>query len=302
MFDIIVKAAGFVFIIILGMFSRRIGLLRSARLCILSKIIVTFTLPCALISGFGGITFSALTFITLLLGFLCDMFLMMTGKFLARNQSPSERANAMICTSGYNIGAFVVPFCQSFFSPEILSYIIMFDIGNSTMCLGGSCAIARFEVDKSSKFSAMAIVKKLSRSVSFDVYIFLILISLFNLKIPDPCMTIISMIGQANVFVIMFMIGMQIELSFSLRSLSSISKIIFVRYGFAILFAVIVQMLPIDPACKTALTVVVFAPLSAVTTVFSQELGCDTNVAALAGSLSMPISVCAFVVLLIFLA
>ena len=54
-------------------------------------------------------------------------------------------------------------------------------------------------------------------------------------------MTIISMIGQANVFVIMFMIGMQIELSFSLRSLSSISKIIFVRYGFAILFAVIVQ-------------------------------------------------------------
>ena len=127
-FDIIVKAAGFVFIIILGMFSRRIGLLKKDDSRILSKIIVTFTLPCALISGFGGITFSALTFITLLLGFLCDMFLMMTGKFLARNQSPSERANAMICTSGYNIGAFVVPFCQSFFSPEILSYIIMFDI------------------------------------------------------------------------------------------------------------------------------------------------------------------------------
>ncbi|HIZ78455.1 MAG TPA: hypothetical protein IAA17_01495 [Candidatus Lachnoclostridium stercorigallinarum] len=302
MFDIIIKAAGFVFIIILGMFSRKIGLLKKEDSFVLSKIIVTFTLPCALISGFGGITFSLLTLITLLLGFLCNAFLLTTGKFLARKQTPLEKANAMICTSGYNIGAFVVPFCQSFFSPEILSYIIMFDIGNCIMCLGGSSAIARFEVDENSKFSVMAIVKKLSRSVSFDVYMFLILISLFNLKIPDPCMTIISMIGEANVFIIMFMIGMQIELSFSLHSLASVSKIIFVRYGFAILFALAVQMLPIDPACKTALTVVVFAPLSSVTTIFSQELGCDTNVAALAGSLSMPISVCAFVVLLIFLA
>ena len=117
-------------------------------------------------------------------------------------------------------------------------------------------------------------------------------------------MTVISMIGDANVFIIMFMIGMQIELKFSLRSLASISKIILVRYGFAVLFALAVQLLPIpmDPACRTALTVVVFAPLSSVTTVFSQELGCDTNVAALAGSISMPISVCAFVALLIFLA
>ena len=170
------------------------------------------------------------------------------------------------------------------------------------MCLGGSSAIARFEIDENSHFSVMAIVKKLARSVSFDVYMFLILISLLNVKIPDSLMTIISMIGNANVFLIMFMIGMQIELSFSLRSISSISKIIFVRYGFALLFAAVIQMLPIDIACKTALTVVVFAPLSSVTTIFSQELGCDTSVAALAGSLSMPISVCAFVVLLIFLA
>ena len=42
MFDIIVKAAGFVFIIILGMFSRRIGLLKKEDSRILSKIIVTF--------------------------------------------------------------------------------------------------------------------------------------------------------------------------------------------------------------------------------------------------------------------
>ena len=302
MFDIIVKAAGFVVIILLGMFSRKSGLLKKEDSFILSRIIVTFTLPCALIAGFGGITFSLLTFITLLLGFLCNAFLLTVGKFLARKQTPLEKANAMICTSGYNIGAFAVPFCQSFFSPEILSYIIMFDIGNCIMCLGGSSAIARFEIDENSHFSVMAIVRKLARSVSFDVYMFLILISLLNVKIPDSLMMIISMIGNANVFLIMFMIGMQIELSFSLRSISSISKIIFVRYGFALLFAAVIQMLPIDIACKTALTVVVFAPLSSVTTIFSQELGCDTSVAALAGSLSMPISVCAFVVLLIFLA
>lgn len=302
MFDIIVKAAGFVVIILLGMFSRKSGLLKKEDSFILSRIIVTFTLPCALIAGFGGITFSLLTFVTLLLGFLCNAFLLTVGKFLARKQTPLEKANAMICTSGYNIGAFAVPFCQSFFSPEILSYIIMFDIGNCIMCLGGSSAIARFEIDENSHFSVMAIVRKLARSVSFDVYMFLILISLLNVKIPDSLMTIISMIGNANVFLIMFMIGMQIELSFSLRSISSISKIIFVRYGFALLFAAVIQMLPIDIACKTALTVVVFAPLSSVTTIFSQELGCDTSVAALAGSLSMPISVCAFVVLLIFLA
>lgn len=302
MFDIIVKAVGFVVIILLGMFSRKSGLLKKEDSFILSRIIVTFTLPCALIAGFGGITFSLLTFVTLLLGFLCNAFLLTVGKFLARKQTPLEKANAMICTSGYNIGAFAVPFCQSFFSPEILSYIIMFDIGNCIMCLGGSSAIARFEIDENSHFSVMAIVRKLARSVSFDVYMFLILISLLNVKIPDSLMTIISMIGNANVFLIMFMIGMQIELSFSLRSISSISKIIFVRYGFALLFAAVIQMLPIDIACKTALTVVVFAPLSSVTTIFSQELGCDTSVAALAGSLSMPISVCAFVVLLIFLA
>lgn len=304
MFNIIVKAAGFVIIILLGMSSREMGLLKKEDSFILSRIIVTFTLPCALIAGFGGITFSVLTFITLLLGFLCNAFLLTMGKFLTRKGTSLEKANAMICTSGYNIGAFAIPFCQSFFTPQILSYIIMFDIGNCIMCLGGSAAIAKFEIDSGSKFSVMTIVRKLSRSVPFVVYMFLMLISLFHLEIPAPCMTVISMIGDANVFIIMFMIGMQIELKFSLRSLASISKIILVRYGFAVLFALAVQLLPIpmDPACRTALTVVVFAPLSSVTTVFSQELGCDTNVAALAGSISMPISVCAFVALLIFLA
>lgn len=187
MFDIIVKAAGFVIIILLGMFSREMGLLKKEDSFILSRIIVTFTLPCALIAGFGGITFSVLTFITLLLGFLCNAFLLTMGKFLTRKGTSLEKANAMICTSGYNIGAFAIPFCQSFFTPQILSYIIMFDIGNCIMCLGGSAAIAKFEIDSGSKFSVMTIVRKLSRSVPFVVYMFLMLISLFHLEIPAPC-------------------------------------------------------------------------------------------------------------------
>ena len=62
------------------------------------------------------------------------------GLLLSRGRSAGERALYMLNLPSWNIGAFALPFLQSFLGEQAVMAACLFDVGNSIMCTGGSYA------------------------------------------------------------------------------------------------------------------------------------------------------------------
>ena len=88
----------------------------------------------------------------------------------------------------------------------------IFDTGNAAVCLGGSHSIAAI-VQGKGKFSAKAIAKALSKSVAFDCYVIMLIISILHIPLPETVFSFAQIIGNANAFVAMFMIGVGFKMA-----------------------------------------------------------------------------------------
>ena len=237
-----------------------------------------------------------------LLGLCGNLVTNLTGYLVSKGDTPLNRGITMINMSGYNIGAFTMPFVQSFFDPGYLMYMCMFDMGNSFMCLGGTFALASAVASSGQKLTAGVMIKRLFASVPFCTYLVLLALALFDLTVPEPVLTVTSAAASANPFLAMFVIGVLLETKLDLSQIKMIKKIIFCRYTVAVIAAVLVWLLlPVDAMVKKILTMAFFAPVSAAAPVFSARLGSDSPVPAAVNSIAILISVAVIMVLILFL-
>ena len=81
MFDVILTACSFFVCIILGYMSKKMKLV-SGDGNFIGNIVMTFTLPCALIVGFNGATFSYWMIIALFIGLVTNIIAMFFGKYI----------------------------------------------------------------------------------------------------------------------------------------------------------------------------------------------------------------------------
>ena len=84
MYATIIKAIGFIVMILIGMFSRRVGLVTIEEGKVFGKIIMNFTLPCSLIYGFSSVQFDMMMLLALAFGFLLSYAGMLVGRCLYR--------------------------------------------------------------------------------------------------------------------------------------------------------------------------------------------------------------------------
>lgn len=295
---ILTKAFSFIFIIILAYTLKKLKIFKREDGLIVSQIVMKVTLPCALISGFSGVNLTATMIIVFLVGLISNLIMCMAGKFIGRKDEVHVKANYILNCAGYNIGNFTIPFCQSFFPSLGLAYIVMFDIGNALVCLGGSNAIAQNEIKKSAHFDFKGLIRSLSMSIAFDTYVILIILSLLNITIPAPMLSVISTIGQANTFLAMFMIGLLLEINIDRKDYKIVSKILFARYFFGAIFIGIIWLIPLPILVKQVLSLSVLAPPSTITAAFSEMNHCDSKITAMVSSISMPISIILMTILL----
>jgi len=300
--DILIKSAGFILIILLGAFSRYKGMVTKEDGKMLSKVAINIALPCALITGFAGVQFSFWMLVCFACGIFFTLVSLMAGRYLASaGCTPEDKANNMLCFSGFNGGSFALPFCQAFFAPGALAYLIMFDIGNSLMVFGISPAIVRSALQHNVSFDIKKFIKKLFSNIPFVVYVVLVAFSVLGIGIPQTFLTIISPIAQANVFIMMFTIGTQLELRIESSLAKNIAKIIAVRILIAAVLSVFVFMLPADILMKQALTIFAFAPLCSPSVMFAQEMELDTRLTAMVCSLSIIVGVVCYILLMMIL-
>lgn len=303
MIDILIKAFGFVLIIIIGFLLKSKGICKREHGQFLSTIIMNITLPCSLLSSINNLNITSTLLIALVIGFMSNVITNLVGYISSKKESPMNKAITMINMSGYNIGTFTLPFVQSFFPASAVAYICLYDTGNALMCLGGTYTIASMVVSSNEKPTIQSIVRKLFSSIPFCTYITLFFLSLLKISIPKQILSITSIAGNANAFLAMLMIGIMLELKLDLSEIKAIKKILFGRYTIAIISALITYfLLPIDIIAKKMIILGIFAPVSGVAPVFSTKIGSKSPVPAAVNSLSIIISICILTSLILLFA
>lgn len=292
MIDILIKAFGFILIIVIGFLLKSKGICKREHGQFLSTIIMNITLPCALLSSINNLEITPVLLIALLIGFLGNVITNVAGYFITAKETPMNRALAMINMSGYNIGTFTLPFVQSFFPASAIAYVCLFDTGNALMCLGGTFTAASVVVSTDEKPTFHNIIKKLFSSIPFCTYIVLFFLSLFHIAIPNRVLMVTSIAGNANAFLAMLMIGIMLEIKLDFSEIKTIKKLLIGRYTISIILSLIIYfVLPIDIIVKQMIILTLFAPVSGVAPVFSSKLGSHSPVPAAINSLSIIISI-----------
>lgn len=298
--EIIIKISGLVLMIALGFGLKKLGMFKADDSKLVSKIMLNVTLPCALLVNFQAVTANAMLIVVVFIGFAMNLFTMYLSRFLTRKEEPKQRYLIMLNTSGYNVGTFMVPVVGTFLSPLSVVTLCMFDIGNAIMTLGGNYALASNELAREQKFDVKQLVKKIFSSVPVDAYLVMLFLSVFSIRLPGPVLTIAGMIGNANTFLAMFMLGLSFDIHLSKESKHSIMSIMSIRYAVSIPMAFVMYfLLPFPLEMRQALAIVMLSALSIGALAFTAQENCDFEAAGVANSISIVIGIAGITLLMI---
>ena len=233
------------------------------------------------------------------MGIGCGVLYICLGFLLNRKNSREQKAFEILNLPGYNIGCFSMPFAQSFLGPMGVIATSLFDSGNAFICLGGAFGVAS-SVKDGKGFDVKRIFKALSRSVPFMTYLLMVVMNLLHIRVPGVVVECASIIGGANSFMAMFMIGVGFKLTLGDRGqLAKIVKILVTRYGVGAVLAVIFYfLLPFELQVRQALVILAFSPIGTAVPPFTAELGGDAGLSSAINSMAIVISICIYVVLL----
>ena len=298
MTDILSRAGSFVAIIVLGYLLKKFKFFPDNAFTVLSKIVIRVTLPATIALNYAGKSFDLSLLTIILVNVVINVIFIAMAFLLGRGESREELAFDVLNTPSYNIGTFTLPFVQSFLGPMGVVATSLFDTGNGFFGLGGSYAIGSM-VKSGAKFSFRRIGRALVRSMPFMTYIVMLALALLHLKPPAAVLEFAGIIGSANAFLAMLMIGVGFHLELDKAHVGKIVKILSVRYGFAVLAALLCWfVLPFSLEIRQALVLLVFSPTASASPGWTAELDGDVGLASAIGSVSV---VCSIVIILCLL-
>ena len=289
---ILTRAGCFVGLIVMGYLLRRVGFFKQEDFALLSKIVIKITLTAAIVVSFAGNTLDGSMLVLTLMGFSFGVLLIAAAWLLNRRAGRETQAFAIVNTAGCNIGNFVLPFAQTFLGPIGTMAVSLFDAGNSVICLGGAYGVASFVKEREGQFPVRPILKAMSRSVPLMTYVVMTVLSALHLALPGPVLEYASIVANANAFLAMLMIGVGFRMDCSREQLASVAKILLVRYGLGIAFAVLAyQLLPFPAEYRQALVILFLSPVASAAPAFTALLKSDYGLSCTVNSFSIVISI-----------
>ncbi len=301
MLDILVRAGCFIAIIILGYTLRKINFFKEEDFTVLSKIVLRITLPAAIVTSFAGKKVELPMLLLSLMGIGIGAIYIGLAFVLNRRKAKEDTIFDVVNLSGYNIGAFTMPFVQNFLGPVGVISTSLFDVGNAFVCLGGSHGIG-ICLKHGGKLSIKKIVKTMLKSVAFDTYIIMLLIGMANITLPSPILSFAQLVGNANPFIAMLMIGVGFKLSGDKEKIGRIVRTLCVRYGVGLVFALICFfLLPFPREVKVALMILAFSPFPSSSPAYTDDLKGDVGLSSALNSISIVCSITFIVTILLIM-
>lgn len=301
MLEILTRAGCFIAIIVLGYILRKINIFKEEDFAVLSKILLKITLPAAIVSSFVGKEIAPSMLALSLLGIGAGLIYIGLACLFSKRGEQEKRAFEIVNMSGYNIGAFTMPFAQGFLGPIGVITTSLFDVGNAFICLGGSFGLATI-VKEGGRFSVKKIGQALIKSVAFDCYVIMTIVSLAHIQIPTAIVSFAEIIGNANAFIAMLMIGVGFKMAGDRKQIGRIVRILAVRYGVGALLAMgSYFLLPFPLEVRQALVILAFGPLPSAAPAYTERLKGDVGLSSALNSVSIVCSITFIVLILLFM-
>ena len=302
MAEVLARAISMMGIIILGYVLKERGFLNRSLFPVLSRITINITLPCVIISKFSDFDMNRVFLVLLPIGIAINLFTILIGYLSGAPGGRAQRAFNMINLSGFNIGAFVLPFTQVFLGAEGVVALCVFDCGNSIMCTGGTYAMASMVAGEGERQGIKGFLVKLFSSIPMDVYVLMVILSFFHIKLPLLVRTFAGIVGNANAFLAMLIIGIGFEWRMKREEVKETVFVVLTRYAIAVVCAVLAaRLLPFSSEVIKAMILAAFAPLSALTPVFTERTGGDVSLSSTINSITILISTIIITTLLVVL-
>ena len=292
MHAILVRAGSLVLIIAIGHLIKRLGWVAAKDFPIFSNIVLRVTLPCALTVGFDAFTLTPSLLFLAVVGFVVCLIQEIAGFFLGRRHGREAQAFGVLNVGGHNVGIFAMPYLSGMLGSHSIVYAMIFDVGNTLAAAGVGYAWGLSLSRPDEKMSPMRFVKQILRSPVFDTYLFLLLLGIFHLHLPRAVISFATIVGSANTFLAMLMIGIGLEISLPRQKYAQAARYLGVRYALAFCFALAVWFfLPAERIVRAVLAVLFFAPLPSMTAGFTGEANGDVELSTFMTSVSIIVGI-----------
>ncbi len=299
--EILGRAGCFIAIIILGYVLRKKNFFKEGDFTVLSKIVLKITLPAAIVSSFAEKEIDLALLSLALISIGQGIIYMIIMYVINIRRGKEAQSFEIINTAGCNIGNFTLPFAQGLLGPMGVITTSLFDVGNAFICLGGSYSVASI-VKGGGKFSLLKLLKSLSRSVAFDCYVIIMLLTFLNLKLPSVVVSFADIIANGNAFMAMLMIGVGFKLNGDKSQIGSIVRILTVRYSMALAMALGCYFaLPFSLEVRQTLVILAFSPIASVAPAFTADLKGDVGLSSAVNSISIVCSIIFIVAILLIM-
>lgn len=142
MVNVVMTALVYLLTMVMSYILKRAGLFHKEDKKVLSNLIFYITLPASLISSFAGAEVNVYYVIAILLGFLVNTVMVISGQIVSADKSLELKAIYSVNASGFNMACIAIPFLSTFY-PAGVPYLCMFDVGDSFYTLGTTYAIGK---------------------------------------------------------------------------------------------------------------------------------------------------------------
>ena len=298
MLDILTRAGCFVAVIVLGHILRRTGFFGSETFGVLSKLVMKITLPAAILASAAGKSIDAGMLALALIGLCGGILYIGVGWLVQFSGTRQQKAYFIQNLPGYNVGTFALPFTQSFLGPVGVLVSSIFDLGNAFVCFGGAYSIAR-AVKEGGKPDFRRVMTAPLTSLPFLTYAVMAVLNLSHLTPPGFLVSFAEILGSANAFLAMLMIGVGLNLTIDRNKLGIMAKVLVLRFSVAAVLALgCYYLLPFALEVRETLVILVCSPFTSTAPVYTAELGEDVGLSSAINSISIIISIVIIVALL----
>ena len=299
MLVVLSKAIAFVLIILIGYMCKRRSVFAPTDYQLISKIVLNITLPCAVISSFAHFQLDLSLLAAVALGLSGNCVMLFVALMLTRRETLAAKIFYIFSLAGYNIGCFTLPFAQAFLTPFAVVALCMFDVGNSIMCTGMTYALTAscigYADGHKDRFSMKSIAEKLLHSAPFVVYISMLILSLAGVQFPKSVYTFTDIVGAANPFLSMLMIGMMFEIRLDKQAMGYVKELFSVRYLASLACAgAFIYFAPFKQEVNYVIALAFMAPCTIIGPIFVEKLGGNVQLASLFNSMTIITSVILF--------
>ncbi len=307
MLEVLSKALSFVLMIVLGYVLKKRGMFSATDYQIVSKVILNVTLPCAVISSFAHFQFDTSLIAAVGIGLIFNIGLFLLALLMTRSQNNAAKIFYIFGLGGVNIGCFTLPFVQAFMSPYAVIAVCMFDVGNSIMATGMTYALTAscigYANGRKDPLNIGNVLAKLRQSTPFMVYMTALVIALLGITLPAPVYTFTNIVGAANPFLSMFMIGMMFEIALDKRAMGYVKDVLLARYVVGIgLAALMLYTKPFADDVNHVIALAFMGPMPIIGPIFVGKLDGNVPLAGLYNSVTMVCSVILFVTFFVLIA